>query len=110
MADKEQSRTRSRAQTTPEDFPTTPQQQLPSGDFSYTLEVVMGMQKTLGEHTHAVQTLTEEFKGMRTKVDRLSHIIYAAGVVGTILLGVGVWLLNKVTDVLISHFAAAAKP
>jgi len=33
--------------TTPEAFPTTAPQ-LPSGDYSYTLEVVMAMQATLG--------------------------------------------------------------
>ena len=81
----------------------------PSGDFSYTLEVVMEMQKTLGAHTQAVTTLTDEVKGLRTKVDKMSHIIYAAGVVGTILLAVGVWLLNKMADVVISHFAVSPK-
>jgi hypothetical protein len=90
------------ALTTPEGFPVNTPQQLPSGDYSYTLEVCMQMQKTLGQVEQAVKTLTEDFREERKKVNRLSHIIYAAGVVGGIGLAILIFLANKLADVFIA--------
>jgi hypothetical protein len=87
--------------TTPEGFPTTAPQ-FPSGDYSYTLEVCMQMQKTLGQVEQAVKTLTDDFREERKKVNRLSHIIYAAGVVGTISVAILIFLANKLADVFIA--------
>jgi len=79
---------RSVAPTTPEAFPTTSPQ--PSGDYTYTLEVVMGMQKTLGELTQAVRTLTDQVKEHSTKLEGACRDIHAAkialGVIGVIVL------------------------
>ena len=87
--------------TTPDAYtPTAPQ--CPSGDYSYTLEVVMGMQKTLGQLEQAVKTLTEEIRDVRKKLDRISHIVHAAGVVGTIGMAILVFLANKIADAFIA--------
>ena len=87
--------------TTPEAFPTTAPQ-VPSGDYSYTLEVCMQMQRTLGQVEQAIKTLSDDFKEERKKLNRLSHIIYAAGVVGTIGLAILVYSANKLADVFIA--------
>jgi hypothetical protein len=73
--------------TTPEAYPTTAPQFL-SGDYSYTLEVVMGMQKTLGELSQAVRSLTEEVKGHGAKIDASCADIHAAKVVVRVLLAI----------------------
>lgn len=78
---------------------TTP---LPSGDYSYTVELVGTIQNQLGRLTQAVETLTTDSSELRKKVDRLSHIVYAAGVVGTILAVVLGFIANKVADALIA--------
>ena len=75
MAEKERGKA-TRPQTTPEDYPVSASHSLyPSGDFSYILEIVMGMQKSMGGLEQAVKTLTEESAGSRKKLDRISHII-----------------------------------
>ena len=80
------------APTTPPRFPegTPPRSTYPSGDYSYTLEVVMGMQKTLGELTQAVRTLTDEVKGHGVKIDASCADIHAAKVVVRVLLAIAV--------------------
>ena len=77
------------ALTTPEAYPTSAPQ-LPSGDYTYTLEVVMGMQKTLGELTQAVRTLTDEVKEQGTKVDASCADIHAAKVVVRVILAIAI--------------------
>jgi hypothetical protein len=42
--------------------------------------------------------LTVESKELRAKVDRISHIMYAVAAVGTIGLGIIVWIVNKAVD------------
>ena len=83
--------------TAPSHFAETPPPSaaFPSGDYSYTLEVCMQMQKTLGQVEQAVKTLSEDFREQRSKVDKLSHVMYATGVVGTIGLAILIFLANK---------------
>jgi hypothetical protein len=87
--------------TTPEAFPTTAPQ-LPSGDYTYTVEICMQMQRTLGQVEQSVKILSDDFREERKKISRLSHIIYAAGVVGTIGLAILIFLANKLADVFIA--------
>jgi hypothetical protein len=86
----------------PSDFPVTPPPP-PSGDFSYTLEVVMGMQNVLGKLTEAVEGLkaksqiqTEKTESLGKDVQSLGRDIYAAkvviGVVGAFVGLVGIFL------------------
>jgi len=68
--------------TTPEGYPTVPPSvAYPSGDYSYTLEVVMEMQKTLGQLTQAIATLTEQGKEHGRKLEDACKDIHAAKVV-----------------------------
>jgi len=60
---------RSGKATTPEDFPT--QSPLPSGDYSYTVEIVMKMQQSMGALTEAVQGLKEDSKKYRSELKTL---------------------------------------
>jgi hypothetical protein len=55
--------------TTPEAFPT--QSPLPSGDYSYTVEIVMKMQQTMGTLTEAVNSLKEDSREYRTELKTL---------------------------------------
>jgi len=74
----------------------------PSGDYSYTVELVGSIQNQLGRLTQAIETLTKESSEMRKKLDRLSHIVYAAGVVGTILIIILGFAANKIADAVIA--------
>ena len=72
----------------PSRFAETPPPTQPSGDYSYTLEVVMGMQATLGKLTQAVETLTEKTKSQSEKLDQAVRDIHVAKVILTILGGI----------------------
>ncbi|MGA3205784.1 MAG: hypothetical protein ABSF12_25090 [Bryobacteraceae bacterium] len=56
------------------------------------------MQNTMGKLVEAVETLKTESKEQRLKLDRISHTIYAAAAVATVIGGIGLFLLNKVWD------------
>lgn len=77
-----------------------------SYDHSFPLQTVLELQKNVGQMLQAIQTLTEDSKETRKKLDRLSHIIYAAGVVGTILFGIGLWLLDKLSAAALAYFSS----
>ena len=62
-----------------------PEKPFQSGDYSYTLEIVMGLQVTIGQLKEAVETLKAQTKGQGEKLDRISHIIYGATAVVTVL-------------------------
>jgi hypothetical protein len=55
----------------------------------------------IGKLTEAVETLKTEVSSLRSKVDRVTHILYACGVV----LAIGLWLLNKIADSVLSNLA-----
>jgi hypothetical protein len=80
---------RSNTPTTPEDFPTT--SPLPSGDYSYTVEIVMKMQLALGKLTEAIDGPKADSRELRGEVSKLGKDMHAAkvvfGVVGTLIAG-----------------------
>ncbi len=78
-------REQSSMDSVPTQLPQTTPQAYPPSDYSFTLQSIMEMQKTLGQLTQAVTTLTEESKKSSTKLDQISHKIYAAEVVGGLL-------------------------
>jgi len=93
--------------TTPPTFPETTPPAYPSSDYSFTLQAIMEMQKTLGQLTQAVTTLTEESKKHREKIDDMSHKIYAAKIslwiVGFVLTAVGgivAFFLNRIWEII----------
>jgi len=74
---------------------------------AYITEALMQMQATLGELKSDVKHLTAASEKQGKKTDRISHIIFAAGVVLTLLLAIGGFLLNKIWDGLVLALKAA---
>jgi len=74
---------RSNKPTTPEDFPTQPPP--PSGDYSYTLEIVMNMQLTMGKLMEAVEGLKGESKDHRSDLKNIEKEIHGAKVAFRVL-------------------------
>ena len=74
-------------ETTPPRLPEITPQAYPSSDYSFTLQAVMEMQKTLGQLTQAVITLTEESKEIKGKLNRIGNKVNAAQV-GLVISGV----------------------
>lgn len=74
---------------------------------AYMTEALMQMQATLGELKSDVKHLAAASEKQGMKTDRVSHIIFAAGVVLTILLAIGGFLLNKIWDGLVLALRAA---
>jgi hypothetical protein len=89
-----------RPSSVPTSFPeTTPP--LPSGDYSYVLEIVMRMQESVGRLSEAVSSLKDQSRAHGEKLDNIGKDVHAAKVVvsvlgGLILLvgGAIAWLVN----------------
>ena len=89
----------------------TPQGVTPaySGDHSFTLQATMEMQKTLGKLENAVTSLVISEKETKDKLGRIEKIIYAAGVVLLVVLGIGGWMLNTAKDFAMTYYKAAVE-
>ncbi len=91
--------------TTPEDYPVPPSFHLPSGDYSYTVELVGTIQNSLGQLTEAVEGLKRQSKDHGDELKRISQDIHTAKItariVGAILvaaIGFGGSAINKGVD------------
>jgi hypothetical protein len=62
----------------PPHYPETTPPVTPSGDYSYTVEIVMNMQHTLGKLSEAVDGLKARQAEQGTKLDNLDKKVYAA--------------------------------
>jgi hypothetical protein len=103
MIDKPSGRSSSR-QSTPEVLPSTNPISYPSTEHDWTLQTVFELQKTVGQLTQAVSTLTEQGRDNGKKLNQISHQIYAAGAILALTLAVGGWLLKIASDVAVSYF------
>jgi hypothetical protein len=65
---------------------------------AWLIESLMQMQQAVGELKSDVKHLSAASEKQSRKLDRISHIIFAAGVVLVILLSVGGFFLNKIWD------------
>jgi len=82
---------------------------IPAHDYTpFTFQVIMEIQKSIGQLEQAVTTLTEESKKRGDTLDLISHQVYAAkvvmwviGIILTGLSGIAVFLLNKMWDAII---------
>ena len=90
--------------TTPEAYPTTPPV-LPSGDYSYTVEIVMNMQQTLGKLTEAVESLKEQSKEHGAEIRQIGKDVHAAKVVGGFIV-VASTFLGLVIKLLVDYLKA----
>lgn len=94
-------RGRSSDQVLPTRFAETPP--MPSGDYSYTVEIVMKMQHSLGMLTEAVDTLKEKQKEQGAKLDRISHQIYAAIAILVIVGGILTFFAKSINDLIVQR-------
>ena len=87
-------------ETTPQRLPDTTPQVYPGQNYDFTLQAVFEMQKTMGQLTQAIQTLTEEAKESKKTLSRISHIIYGATAVLVVLGTITGWVLSKAWDLI----------
>lgn len=83
----------------------TPPQNVPSGDYSYVLEIVMHMQETMGRLSEAVDGLKEKQTEQGKKLDRLSHQIYAAIVILLLLGGILTFFAGSINGIIVNRLA-----
>lgn len=91
--------------------PPQPQQSLPSGEYSYILEIVMGMQTTMGKLTEAVESLKEQSKEQGKELRQVGKDVYAAKVVigvAGFLIAAAATFLGFVMKALIDYLVRAA--
>lgn len=91
---------RSEDKDPPREFPQTPPP--PLTDWSWSLQMLMELQKTVGSLSQSVEMLTRQNKEHEKKLDRISHRIYAAVVVLTVVGAVLLWVLNAVSDEIVA--------
>jgi hypothetical protein len=90
--------------TVPTKFPdTTPP--VPSGDYSYVLEIVMNMQTAMGRLQEAVESLKDQSKEQGKEIRDIAKDIHAAKVTGKVLL----WVVGVVGALLGIFIAAYAR-
>ena len=83
-----------------------------SSEHSFTLQAVFELQKSMGQLTEAVNSLKVSIDNQSNRIQRLedklsgvTHKLYAAGVVLTIILVIGGWMINKAWDFMIGQIA-----
>lgn len=97
---------------TPEEYPVSSSApSLPSGDYSYVLEIAMRSQDTLGQLKEAVGSLKEQFKRHDDKLDEIGKDVHAAKVSMRVLVGVILAIAGLVAWIVNTYISAhAAKP
>jgi len=93
------------------------EEKAPRDDFNLLVSAVFEIQKSIGEQMHAIETLSKnadqghkDFEEMRHLVSKISHTVYAAGVLLTVLGGVAAWLIEKIWTVLLPYLQAKGQP
>jgi hypothetical protein len=83
---------------------------VPMVDYSFTLQAIMEMQKSVGKLTEAVESLKEQTRGHGHKLDQIGKDVHAAkvviGVVGSLILvaaGFLGWIINTLFQYLSTH-------
>jgi hypothetical protein len=90
-------------ETTPKQFPEVkPTAYTEAVATTFLVESMMQMQKSIGEMSSTMSHLTNTVDGHGKKLDRISHIIFAAGVVLAICAAVLGFVINKIWDSLIA--------
>ena len=83
----------------PKSFPEVPPSSYAqSVGIGHVVESMMQMQQSIGELKANVDHLTRASDKQSGKLDRISHVIFAAGVVLAIVLSVGGFFMNKIWD------------
>ena len=96
-------------QTNPREFPAVqPTAYSQAVDANFMAESVMRMSESVGELKATVGHLKTASDRQSTKLDRISHIVFAAGVVLTIVIGIAGFLLNKIWDTVTVHLTLSS--
>jgi Flp pilus assembly protein TadB len=92
---------------------TSTPQSFVSPDYSFTLQMVMELQKSTGQLTEAVNSLRDAIDKQGDKIDKIedklsgiTQKIYAAGVVLTILVVIGGFIVNKAWDIVVQQLTS----
>jgi hypothetical protein len=103
-------KTETARETTPQHFPeVAPPAYAQAVGASYLVESMMQMQQSIGEMKATMGHLKTSSDNQSKKLDRVSHIIFAAGVVLTIGIGIGGFVLNKVWDGVVTMVATSGQ-
>jgi hypothetical protein len=81
----------------------------PSADYSFYLQAIMELQKSMGQLTEAVSGIRSDIKDHGEKLDRFEKILYAASAIGLGLVVVGGFLINKLWDPVVAALQKIAK-
>ena len=74
----------------------------PTTDHSFLLQAMMENQRTLGEVKNAVDNLQSTVGEHGRKIERISHIVYAAGAVLIVISGIATFVIDKIWDHLVA--------
>lgn len=88
--------------TIPQQFPATTPTVYPGSDYSFILQGVFDIQKSIGKLEQAVQTITDQQREQGKKLDALSHKVYAAISV-IVFIGAVLTFFSKVTNDWLFH-------
>lgn len=96
---------------TPKRFAETTPPAYPGSDYSFILQGVFDIQKSMGRLEHAVETLKEMQKTQGEKLDGVAADVHtgkvALRVIGVLVVGVGgflAWLLSRAWDVILKSY------
>ena len=103
-------RSRMPEESSPEKYPVNPPPGFKADDHSWVLQTVMELQKSTGQLTQAVKTLTDQSKEQGKKLDSISHRVYAATAVVTVIGGILYFVLNRMWDQIASALAKIPIP
>ena len=80
---------------TPDAYPVNPPPGLRAADYNWILQVIMELQSTTGQLKQAVTTLADNTKDHGKKLDSISHRMYAATAVLTVVGGILYFFLDR---------------
>jgi len=94
---------------TPREIPEVTPQRYPMADYSFTLQAVMELQKTVGQLTERIDTLIKRVDREGLTLSSISHQIYAAWAVLVVLGLLGGFALNHLWGPLAKLFIFSLK-
>lgn len=96
MANKDKPDRESTHESPPTELPQTPPPQ--PVDWSWSLQMIMELQKTVGALSKSVETLAAQAEKHDRKLDQISHRIYAAAALLVVIGAVLAWIFNAASD------------
>lgn len=97
----EKAKAGSGSRSTPGSLPPSSPLAYPSSEHNWTLQTVFELQKTIGQLTQAVSTLTDQQKGFSAKLDRISHQMYAAVAILLLIGGILTFFSKGINDIIV---------